>query len=116
MNEIDKWYADKCGVLTHSAQAPLGCGTTSTSHSFFIKNGQKQHYYKWAIGDARCREIIREVFGLSTKHNPDGWLCVQYKWTKMGDGHVCLNGRGKTIREAELTLLQAIFEQENKNG
>jgi len=24
--------------------------------------------------------------------------------------------RGKTIREAEITLLQAIFEQENKNG
>jgi len=110
MNEIDKFYAEKCGVLTHSAQTPLGCGTTSTSHSFFIKDGQKQHYYKWTIGDARCREIIREVFKIDTLsiHDDRG---ARWAATILPRQLVF---RGKTIREAEIALLQDIFEQENK--
>ena len=93
MNEIDKFYAEKCGY-------PLD--EQGYSEGFVDIEGQ---YIRWAIESAECREIIREVFKIETQYINDLWLASSEGMTI----HT-----GETIREAEIALLQAIFEQENK--
>ena len=90
MAEIDKWYAEKCGVKVHDYLGALIIDDTMDA---------------WSIKYPECREIIREVFKIETQYINDLWLASSEGMTI----HT-----GETIREAEITLLQDIFEQENK--
>ena len=96
MPDIDKWFADICGIhiFSNNHRLPIELWTTPDGWVCL-----------WLISDPRCREIIRERFNLSTlnRNAKEGkWGC--------GDEKSKLVGHGKTIKEAEVTCLKAIYD------
>ena len=65
---------------------------------------------EWTISDPRCREIIREKFGIETGYSNNGnwttWTAKDFKNTDVN--HSC---EGKTIAEAEIATILAIVEE-----
>ncbi len=104
MNDINQYFADKCGVNTcvgdPSYAIPL-------PYWYHLVSGIK-YLYKWDISDPRCREIIREKYGLATDRFREG------NWSSFPRNIVTdaikYMGNGETIPEAELACLQAIYE------
>ena len=108
---IDQWAAEQCGVRV---------GMTNDGR---LVPHESKSMYKiafWTINDARCREIVREHFKITTMYRPAGWVAMQNKWTKriniaadQDDRYICLSGIGKTIAEAEIACIKAIYESES---
>lgn len=102
MSEIDKWAAERCGVELAEI--------TNDDRRWYRRKGK---YFEWTIEDPRCREIVREHFRIETRDRVDSWLAVQLKWSKHPDYPetvVCPSGQGKTIAEAEIACITAIWE------
>ncbi len=100
MNDINKWYADKCGV-TEEINADEGdfCWYTDTHITY---GG------KWTISDPRCREIIREKFSVDT--NYDRYSNLWEAMTYDNEDDPIFISTGATIAEAEKSCLQEIYE------
>ena len=110
MSEIDKWAAEQCGVEIRGCVNPKSCYKT-------------KHYTHglpadmvWTIQDPRCREIVRERFCIQTEpvtawngncYEFAGWR--SYYWE---DPDVVpeIETKGKTIAEAEIACITAIYE------
>lgn len=70
---------------------------------FEWKFKHKIHTSKWTIEDARCREIIREKFQLTTDIRQDG---SRYCYPRLDiDKAIAWLGNGKTIVEAEIACI-----------
>ncbi len=98
MNNINKWYADKCGIelIEHFSEilytSPMDDNVNDT----------------WTISDPRCREIIREKFRITTMIACNVlYVSFLMPFDLIG---IYENACFKTIEEAELALLQAIYE------
>jgi hypothetical protein len=103
MNELDKKAAVACGVVLHKGH--------------YYWNATTLHHQPWTLNDARCREIVREHFGIETcivshrennKQVFDLYVCYTF------DGNRKHRGNGKTIAEAEIACIKAILENENE--
>ena len=77
---------------------------------FMVQCNENEYDYEWGIDDPRCREIIREKFGIDT---------VEYdthsggkRWEALTLDH---HDTGNTIKEAEVTLLKSIYKYRNKH-
>ena len=98
MPDIDKWFADICGIhiFSNNCKSPIELWTTPDGWVCL-----------WLISDPRCREIIKETFNITTEYDLLG------TWTAINaDGE--LFGQAETIREAELACLQAIYGARDK--
>ena len=91
---INEWYAKQCGVLT----SPKVWGYYDDENLISILD-------EWTIEDSRCREIIREKFGLTTVKANDTWLCMFHRKDKDP-----ITRHGKSLPEAEIKCLKAIYE------
>jgi len=100
MKDINEFYAGKCGI--------------EQKFNWFIKDSTgkviKGGYGEFDIDDPRCREIIREHYGLATDKFQGGeWSCFPREKVEKAIEYM---GKGKTIAEAEIACLQAIHEKE----
>ena len=98
MIDIDKWFADKCGIhlFSNNDKSQIELWTT---HDGWV--------CIWSIQDPRCREIIREEFSISTYMNHielDGkaWWCQ--------DNTGIETNIYKSLFEAEIACMQAIYD------
>lgn len=92
---IDEWYAEKCGV------------EWAHDNKGWIKNPSGGGVIFWTIQDPRCREICREKFKLISGHT----CHPQHDYS--AHAHIDTdNYYGKTIQEAEIACLTAIYEVE----
>jgi hypothetical protein len=99
MDSLDKWAAEKCGINTTEGGIS-GC---------LLIVSDKQPLEIWTLSDARCREIVREHFGICTiKITPnsegDNWFSYILGRSIFGEG--------KSTEEAELACIAAIREGE----
>jgi hypothetical protein len=95
--DINEWFAKKCGVTIDS----VGGG--------YVFRGVF-YGWGWTIQDPRCREIIREKFKIDTCEEDSGlgkWCASCYI-----NGVYRTEGYGKTIAEAEIACLEAIYKAE----
>ena len=85
MSDINKWFANKCGVSVDTAM-----------------------YKDFSINNCYDREIIREKFGISTISNHAQSTASKdyFYWAET----LKITGRGKTISEAECNCITAIYE------
>ena len=91
IEQVNRVMARECGVVRKQYAG---------GDWYFIYKG-KEHNYLWTIEDARCREIIREKFGICTI--PD--KTDDREWWAGGEWQ---NGTGKTIKEAEIKCITEI--------
>ena len=91
---IDKWFADSCGIhlFSNNDESPIELWTTPDGWVCI-----------WLISDARCREVIREKFNISTEYDLLG------TWTASSAGGEFF-GQASTIMDAELACLQVIYD------
>ena len=100
MSEIDKWFADKCGIR---------CDDAFDTIYYDGINGLGD---EWTIQDPRCREVIREQYQLTTDIRQDG---SRYCYPRLNiDDAIRYMGNGGTIAEAEIACLKAIYENSNE--
>jgi len=102
MKDINKFYAEKCGVTTRINNIKELCFQTEWGN-----------YTVWTIQDPRCREIIRERFKLDTllgirSKSLNTWVCERLS----DSGNLICGGKGKTIAEAEIACLTEIYNNE----
>ncbi len=105
MNDINKWYADKCHIALDFIKYSGEPEHKRYEHFFYIgdKLEVNDRSYPWDISDPRCREIIREKFQIINNYDGLGtWIAETF--TGLG-----FSAKG-TIAEAELSCLQAIYE------
>ncbi len=97
MNEIDKWLAGQCGVWIDAGY---------WIHNSIEFRGQ------WTIQDPRCREIVRERFKIETypTHDESAWTSTAPKEPNSGSNVYEYEAEGKTIPEAEIACITAIYE------
>lgn len=88
MNNINKYFAEQLGVQ---------------ANGLLIDS----YYADWTISDPRCREVIREKFGISTIVFDNGQARTTWK-DYMSDIK-------RTIAEAEIACLTAIYEARDDN-
>ena len=91
MDKQSKHFADKCGVPYKSA-----------------------HWYggHFNIKDPRCREIIREKYKIDTLAIAENLRPVTKHLWESYCFEPAVKGTGKTIAEAEIACLEAIYEAE----
>jgi hypothetical protein len=91
MKDINEWYAEKCGIKKHTAM-----------------------YKDFSIKHCSDREIIREMLNIcTTAHRlEEGSNDIRWFTRDMEYNH-CVSG--KTIAEAEIACLEAIYKTEVKN-
>jgi len=97
MNDIDKWYAEQCGVnyndngWCENVEFPTWCTT------------------RWTIKDPRCREVCREGLEITTDRLNKNISIGFDKWCAYDErGEIVCSG--KTIADAEIACLIAIYE------
>ena len=114
---IDKWCAEQCGVkeTTTNSDSVLYSETEAWFH-----NGVWRNNDKWTIEDPRCREIVREHFFIDTLtvaepfRTNDGNKWNTYCFKPSATGSYCVSATGKTIAEAEIECINAIYNQLGK--
>ena len=95
MSDIDKWAAEQCC----NEYVYLWDG------KLFYMKGDIKAPFEWTITDPRCREIVRDHFKIITDVWPlGGWCAHQHLETNRKDAI------GKTIAEAEIACITAIWE------
>ena len=86
---IDEWTAEQCGVKIEP--------------SIILGEWQRiDDWTPWTIQDPRCREIVREHFKICTDFSIDGWFSGRAGTTEQY--------AGKTIAEAEIACIKAIYK------
>ena len=97
---IDEWAANQCGI------AILGGGWRPPGYAAPISG-------RWTIKDPRCREIVREHFKIWTYYGSIG--TDKMGWVSTSANNDMAGTYGKTIAEAEIACIEAIYEA-SKNG
>ena len=94
---IDEWAAEQCGVEV------FGNGS-------FIIGSEHGHsiWIDWTIQDPRCREIVREHFKIWTYYGSVG--TDKMGWVSTSANNDMAGTYGKTIAEAEIECITAIWE------
>ena len=110
---IDEWAADQCGIVLYTPKQ-------INEHGMYCYDDWGNDFdYEWTIQDPRCREIVREHFKINTSYiDRNKWRSVEMKWRKKepdSTGSYCISATGKTIAEAEIACIEAIYEA-SKNG
>lgn len=100
MKDINSYFAEKCDVITPTI-------TYKNRHDYWWKLGGVVHNRKWDIKRADCREIIREKVHVETFRFGGGWRAENWK-----AGTIIGEGKGKTIADAEVNCLKAIYNAE----
>ena len=96
IEQVNAYMAEKCGI------------TKTNAYGFPMYESGAHLLEMFDIRDPRCREIVREKFGVSTiKHN-DQFEC----YVDNGTGALLRNS-GKTIADAEIACITAIAESDN---
>lgn len=90
--KLDKWCAEKVGAGKHP----------------------KYREYPFTLSDARCREVVRECFEITTLKAIYGGCEDDCRWQAFQASGADMGGFGKTIAEAEIKCLEAIYEQEKE--
>ena len=91
MNDIDKWYAEQCGVeVSRNGMCRID----------YSDGGSELAY--WTISDPRCREVCRERLNVYTDKVNGKWSAHQHLET---DRYY-----DDSIAEAEIACLQSIYE------
>ena len=107
--QVNKIMADACGV-TEFKYDRVNCDGDGLTLTF---TGYKTKSFKvfdvWTIEDARCREIIREKFGIGTQQ--DSGLGNWFAHYNVYEEGVKIFKYYKTIAEAEIACIIAICEQ-----
>ena len=98
---IDKWCAEQCGVQIEF----VDYFSIPTDH----KNIRDGYQFTWTIFDPRCREIVREHFLIEMCRVSGSWTAFKY----LIDEDASIEGHGKTIPEAEIECINAIYNQLN---
>jgi len=99
---VDQWAAEQCGVEIF----PFPTDKIVFYHLYWSFK-DTNYEYPWTIQDPRCREIVREHFKLSTIYRY--WVMpteMVYETTTRN----CIKYEGKTIAEAEIACITAIYE------
>ena len=97
MNDIDKFCAEQCGI--EISAEPLKV------YGYEIVNWSDLGLPRfWSIKDPRCREIVREHFGITTQ------IMSGSEWVALAPGVPTQVEHGKTIAEAEIECITAIWE------
>ena len=113
MDDINKFFADSCGIkISHSRYFSYP-DFKSFRHEY--KDGTYAKYIQdgnidmeWSIDDPRCREVIREKFKIRTVWNESDNVWKAYTFTPFAEPN------GRTIAEAEIACLKAIYENRNE--
>ena len=102
--ELDKWSAEKCGV------------TECDDGNGYFFDGKNYQFYEWTLSDARCREIVREHFDLTTARQYHS--AINECWATWGEFLIKSPylRTGKTIEAAEIACIQAIKDAEVNDG
>jgi len=82
MNNIDKYFADKCGVREYKYEIENadGMGLDITLVGYQTENFRCRDV--WTITDPRCREVIREKYQIETRLSAIGW----WSWSATDGG------------------------------
>ena len=101
MFDIDKWFADKCGIVFNKSRDEFGIDIDIKSR---ITNLNIVGDTIWSIQDPRCMEVIREKFKIETLYGyaEESWFAESERKAD--------KGRGKTIEDAEIATCKAIYE------
>jgi hypothetical protein len=107
MKDINEWYADKCGVIFTEYEQTVVDGSDEKITLKFAGYRTDSFECKdsWTIQDPRCREIIREKFNIQTQQLVGEWMVICA-------GIPTQITSGKTIAEAEIACLEAIYKAE----
>lgn len=108
--EVNKWVADKCGVIT-----PV-ISFKNTKRDYWWKLSGKVMSYKWSIEDAECRELIFNWLLNSNyclfyeKH--DNGISVELSMIGNEPDTIlyCKSSFGKSKSEAEKSCLISLWE------
>ena len=98
--EINKWTAEKCGVALYAITPVIH---SNYKEYDYLEKGIEQ---RWSIERAECREIIREKFLIRTVFNDSDYVWKAYCLKPF------IEPNGKTIAEAEIACIVAIWEKE----
>ena len=103
--ELDQWAAEKIGLTVYVHQDGRIKVLTIPKHWKFDKG-------IFTLSDARCREIVREHFEISTNrgHWNDG-IEVDHWYSTTEDNK--FEADGKSIEEAEIACIAAIMEDDH---
>ena len=104
--ELDKWSAEKVGLTVYVHQ-------NGKIKILTIPKDWEFDQGEWTLSDARCREVVRECFKITTCENWDEeanerWMAFQ---------HGARNIRaftGDLIEAAEIACIQAIKDAEGE--
>ena len=101
---INEWAADQCGVLLDLDNWEYG-----------YQVGDEWEYSDdhWSIHNPRCREIVREHFKIWTYYGSN--RTDKMRWISTSAYNNMDYIYGKTIAEAEIGCIEAIYEA-SKNG
>ena len=97
--ELDKWAAEKCGVEVFSA---------GINADTLLIDSTKYPQDVWTLSDARCREIVRECFNITTGLSSKRLWRAGVPTTGKG----MISKIGKSIEAAEIACIQAIKDAE----
>lgn len=92
---VDIWTAKQCEGEGHNWKVMI-----TISGWTLILNGHT--FIPWTIQDARCRQVVREVFKIETETFSDIWQCYHYGLDEFYEG--------KNIDEAEINCITALWE------
>ena len=102
INKCNEIMARECGVSIVPITA------TTTTKGFYLRIDTKVvfHEYYWTIVDARCREIIRDHFGIETMRRLGSTGFHTWEHNSIS------RGKGKTIAEAEIACIIEICKHD----
>jgi hypothetical protein len=101
MRDVNEYFARQCGVELYTAKE-------INEHGNYWYDGS-EHQYEFTIEDPRCREVCRERFAVDTCEYGDHWEATGASRPSQS---IPIIGRGKTIAEAEINCLIAIYNRE----
>ena len=103
MDDLNKWAAEQCGVSFFSAKE-------TNEHGYYWFTVEDRDY-EWTITDHRCREIV--IQSILNDNVLDAY-CVDMLdnrvRVRINTGLAQYQGFGKTIAEAEIACITAIYE------
>ena len=116
MKDIDKWFAEQCGVEIFDyevipARDPTSRIVEGSTKRKGFKNLNEKYYSVWDYKKPDCREVIRERFFITTFPHNDRKQWLAWASDITGTTELC-----KTLAEAEIACCKAIYEMIQDQG
>ena len=99
---IDEWAAEQCGIVLYTPKQINEHGM------YYYDDWGNDFDYEWTIQDPRCREIVREHFKIWTYYGSVG--TDKMGWVSTSANNDMAGTYGKTIAEAEIGCIEAIYK------